>query len=118
RPPSLDPSLHDALPIFLLRKHLPEKVGDGLGQLARTLGRSHRQRQVSCEPMAFDPKLLKEMRPAPQGMFREDGIAEAGLHEPFDGFRVVRFHANVWLDADFLEDSIDGTPHIASFGIK
>src|SRR6267378_3307017 len=47
----------------------PEETGDGFRQLSRTLGPRCRERQTPRQAMAFDAKLLKELRPTPHGMF-------------------------------------------------
>ena len=102
----------------LFEQRRAEEVGNGIRQSARAIGANHRQRQLSCQAMPLDAKLLKDARAPLQGMFGKDRMAKARFHKPLDGFGVVSLHLDMWPDADLLEECVDDPPHVASFRIK
>src|SRR6267143_5204809 len=96
----------------------PEKAGDGFGQLSRALRICHRKRQTPLQRMTFHAKLLKELRPPPQGMLGKYRVAETRFYQALDRFRVISLHQHTRGHTDLFEEPIDDQPHIASLRIE
>jgi len=68
--------------------------------------------------MSFDSELLKEVRTAPQSVFRKDRVTETRFHETLDRFRVIRLHHHMGRNTNFLEKAVDNLPYVAAPGVE
>ena len=113
-----DEQMSVIFPASIFDQGATEKTGDGFRQLSGTLDMRGRKRQTPLQAMALHAKLLKKLRPTPQGMLGKYRVTETRFHQALDRFGVGGFHQHARSDTNLIEKPVDDEPYVASLRIE